>query len=382
MSVWDPLRGPRSIDGIEHQIADGGTHAWLLLGPPGSGKRRVATAMAAALNCRVEPGIGCGECSACLRIVRRRYPDVHHVTAEGTFILVDQIRDSVLSEATRSPFEGITKVFIIEEADRMNPAAQNALLKTLEEPEAGTVFILISDREEELLDTVRSRARIVRLEPLSEESVIEVLVGEGVAADKALLAARLSEGDVALARAFAFDEEVWERRMFWLGIPRRLTDPLETLDAAAEIVTEAREAAKAQEVLQKKEVTELAEMMGEGRGSAGARTALAKRHKRELRRLEESVLGEALVTLAGFYRDVLAARRGAEGVSNLDIIEDLEWWAAAGLQDAAFVAAVDRCIAARAALNKNANVALTIESALLDLMQLVPAEARVGAAEA
>ncbi|MEA2434038.1 MAG: polymerase subunit delta [Actinomycetota bacterium] len=381
MSVWDPVRGPRPIDVVERQIAEGGTHAWLLLGPPGSGKRRVAVAMAAALNCKVDPGIGCGECSTCLRILRQRYPDVHHISAEGTFILVDQIRESVLAEAVRSPFEGITKVFIIEESDRMNPTAQNALLKTLEEPEAATVFILISNREEELLDTVRSRCRMVRLEPLSEERAIELLVAEGVPGDRALLVARLSEGDIALARAYAFDEEVWERRRIWLGIPRRLTDPLETLDAAAEIVAEAREAAKAQEALQKKEVAELAEMMGEGRGSAGARTALAKRHKRELRRLEESVLGEALVTLAGFYRDALAARRGAEGVSNLDILEDLHWWAAADIPDASFVAAVDRCVAARAALNKNANVALTIERALLDLMQLAPAEARVGATE-
>jgi DNA polymerase-3 subunit delta' len=382
VTVWDPLRGPRTIELIERQVAESGTHAWMLLGPPGSGKRRVATAMAAALNCPVGPGVGCGECSTCLRIVRGRYPDVHHVTAEGTFILVDQIRDSVLAEASRSPFEGSTKVFIIEESDRMNPAAQNALLKTLEEPEAATVFILISDREEELLDTIRSRCRIVRLDPLSEERVIEILVAEGVPSDKALLAARLSEGDVALARSFALDDEVWDRRNAWLRLPRRLTDPLEVLDAAAEIVAAAREAAKAHEAMQKQEIIELAEILGEGRGSAGARTALAKRHKRELRRLEESVLGEALVTLASFYRDVLAARRGAEGVGNLDLLEDLQWWAATDIPDASFIAAVDRCVAARVALNKNANVALTIERALLDLLQLVPPEARVGAREA
>jgi DNA polymerase-3 subunit delta' len=377
MSVWDPLRGPRAVEIIERQVAEGGTHAWLLVGPAGSGKRRVSTAMAAALNCSVEPDVGCGDCSACLRILRHRHPDVHHITAEGTFILVDQIRDSVLAEASRSPFEGKTKVFIVEEADRMNPAAQNALLKTLEEPEAATVFILISDREEELLDTVRSRCREARLEPLSEERVISILTGEGIAPDKALLAARLSEGDVAHARSYALDEATWDRRLLWLGIPRRLTDPLEALDAAAEIVAEAKEAARSQEGAQKREVVELAEMMGEGRGSAGAKTALAKRHKRELRRLEESVLGEALVALAGFYRDVLAARRGAEGVANLDVLEDLQRWAGSDLPDGAFVAAIDRCIVARVALNKNANVPLTIERALLDLLQVVPVDARM-----
>ncbi|MGH2808624.1 MAG: DNA polymerase III subunit delta' [Actinomycetota bacterium] len=381
MTLWKNLAGSRAAEGLANQVASGEVaHAWLLLGPAGSGKRPAAIAMAAALNCRVEPGRGCGECGSCLRIGRRRHPDVHHVVPEGPLIPVDMIRDTVIPEANRSPFEGERKVFVIEEAERMNPAAQNALLKTLEEPQPDTVFILISDREEELLETIRSRCRIVRMEPVPEERIIDFLEKEGAQPEWALLSARLAEGDLERARILAFGDEAMERRRVWTSIPRRLTSPLDAQDAAAEIVEQARAAVKAYEQVQKPEIEELAEAMGERRGTAQARNALQKRHKRELRRLEEEVLGEALQSLGGFYRDVLAARaRGEEGITNLDLLEEIREWAASDIPDAAFVTAMEKCVDARAALLKNANPPLQIEATLVQLTALVPPQARVGA---
>src|SRR5687768_17938709 len=80
MSVWGTLKGSRAAEALAAQISsDEVAHAWLLLGPAGSGKRPAAQAMAAALNCTIEPGTGCGQCSVCLRIARRRFPDVHHI---------------------------------------------------------------------------------------------------------------------------------------------------------------------------------------------------------------------------------------------------------------------------------------------------------------
>ena len=122
------------------------------------------------------------------------------VAPEGSVIPVDVIREVVLPEAARSPFEGTTKVFVIEDADLMNEPAQNALLKTLEEPPADTVFILTSEHEEELLDTIRSRCRAVRLEAVPEDRLVELLQEEGASKEWARVAARLSEGDVARAR--------------------------------------------------------------------------------------------------------------------------------------------------------------------------------------
>lgn len=379
--VWARLAGSRAAASVARQIAEGEVaHAWLFLGPSGSGKRQTAVALAAALNCPVEEGRGCGKCSACLRILRGRYPDVHHIVPEGPLIPVGVVREQILPEAARSPFEGKWKVFVLEEAHRMNDEAQNSLLKTLEEPQPDTVFVLLSDHEEELLETVHSRCRIVRLEPVPEERIVELLVREGATETEALLAARVSDGDFVRARAVALEDAVRERRRLWLGIPRRLAAPIDALDAAAEVIGEVKEAVKAHERAQKDEVQALAEAMGEGRGTATARNALARRHKRELRRREEEVLGEALQTLGSFYRDVLVLRAGGhDAVINLDMVEELESWSAADIPAPALTEIVARCVEARAALTHNANALLQVEAVLLEAARLAPAPARVGA---
>ena len=374
MSVWDPLARSRAATGLARQVASGEVaHSWLLLGPPGAGKVVAATAMAAAVNCSEDPGVGCGRCWSCARITRQRHPDVHHVVPEGPLIPVDQIRETVIPEAARSPFEGRKKVFIIEEAERMNEAAQNSLLKTLEEPQPDTMFVLVSDREDEVLETIRSRCRIVRLEPVSFEDVVAILRDEGADAEDAETAAHVAGGDLDLARKAAFDASFGERRRLWATIPARLVSAVDCLDAAAEIVEAGRFAAKEREREQKKEVAELAEALGEGRGTAAARNALAKRHKREVRRAEEEVLAEALDFLATFYRDVLVARRGAvQDAVNADLVPEIEGWVDSDATDAALLRATERCVAARESLTHNANVPLAIESALLAVGRTVP----------
>ena len=381
MTVWDRLRGSRAPEGIANQVARGEvSHAWLLAGPAGSGKGPTAVALAAALNCRVERLVGCGECSSCLRILRRRHPDVHHIAPEGPIIPVDVVREVIIPEANRTPFEGAYQVFVIEEAERMNPAAQNALLKTLEEPQPHTVFVLISDRDEELLETVHSRCRVIHLEPVPEERIVELLEQEGASHEAALLAARVSEGELEKARALAFEDDAAERRRSWIDLPRRLTSSNDALDAAIEILDESRSAAKGLQAQQKVELKELAEMLGERRGTAQARNALERRHRREQRRLEGEILSDALRTLASFYRDVLALRRGgAEAITNLDLVDELRAWADSTIPDAALVEAVERCVEATGALPRNANPQLAIEAVLVELARLAPPRDRVGA---
>ena len=281
-------------------------------------------------------------------------------------IPVDVVREAVIPEAARSPFEASYKVFVIEDADRMNDAAQNALLKTLEEPQPDSVFVLVSDHEEEVLETIRSRCRVVRLEAVPIDRIVEILVAEGADPAEARRAALLADGDVRRARSIAFDDAVRARLDQWRGIPERLVSPLEALDAAAEVVAEAKAAAKAREKEQKREVTALAEAMGEGRGTSTARNALAKRHRRELRRVEEEVLLEALAALGGFYRDVLTARH-APGDAG-----DVEAWARSDVSEAALVAAAARCAEVGGTFAFNANVPLAIESTLVELARLVP----------
>ncbi|MEA2452917.1 MAG: polymerase subunit delta [Actinomycetota bacterium] len=379
MTVWDPLETSRVVTGLARQVASGEVaHAWLLLGPAGSGKRPTSVAMAAAIQCPEQPGVGCGKCSTCLRVLRQRHPDVHHIVPEGPLIPVDVIRESVIPEASRSPFEAKMKVFIIEEAERMNPAAQNALLKTLEEPPGDTVFILSSDREEELLETISSRCRVVRLEPVPEQRIIELLTRQGVSEQAALIAARVSDGDLERALSIALDDSAGDRRRMWLSIPHRLSSPVEALDAAAEILEEVKQSLKTVEANQKIETQELADILGERRGTAAARNALTKKHKRELRRREEELLGEALQTIASFYRDVLALRSGgAEAVSNIDLLGELESWSTASVDDGRLLRAAERCVETRASFLSNANPTLAMEATLVAIGHLVPADARV-----
>ena len=379
MSVWEPLETSRVVTGLARQIAAGEVaHAWLLLGPAGSGKRPTASAMAAAIQCPEQPLVGCGTCSTCLRVMRRRHPDVHHIVPEGPLIPVDVIRENVIPEASRSPFEASTKVFVIEEAERMNPAAQNALLKTLEEPTADTVFILICDREEELLETISSRCRVVRLEPVPEHRIVELLTRQGVSEEAALVAARVSDGDLERALAVATDVSAGNRRRMWLSIPRRLSSPVEALDAAAEVLQEVKAGVQDLELAQKAEAQELADILGERRGTAAARNALAKKHKREQKRREEELLGEALQTVASFYRDVLAIRRGGfEAVSNIDLMDELEAWAEAPVDDGALLRAAERCVETRATFVSNANPTLAMEATFVEMGRLVPASVRV-----
>lgn len=374
MSVWDSLFRSRATTGIATQLRAGeGAHSWLLIGPSGSGKRSAALAMACALNCPLEPNRGCGTCQTCRRILRDHHPDVHHVVPEGPIIPVDVIRETVIPEAALSPFEAACKVFIIEEAERMHPYAQNSLLKTLEEPQPDTVFILVSDREDDLLDTIRSRCRVVRLGPVPEDEIVSLLRREDASEESATLAARLSGGDVDSARALALDKAVIARRWLFRGIPGRLKSPVDAFDAASEVMAEAKDAVKAREQVQRELVAQLADAMGEGRGTATARNALLKRHKRELRRVEDEVFGEALQSLASFYRDVLAVRTGGrEAVVNLDMVDDIALWARSELTDSALVAAIERCVQGRASLLKNANAQLALESAFVELARTVP----------
>ena len=379
MTVWEPLEASRVVTGLAKQIESGEiAHAWLLLGPAGSGKRPTSVAMAAAIQCPEQPRVGCGKCSTCLRVLRHRHPDVHHIVPEGPLIPVDVIRESVIPEAARSPFEATMKVFIIEEAERMNPAAQNALLKTLEEPPGDTVFILISDREEELLETISSRCRVVRLEAVPEQRIVELLTRQGVTEESALIAARVSDGDLERALAVATDDATGKRRTLWLSIPHRLSSPVEALDAAAEILQEVKAGVADLEFAQKAEAQELADILGERRGTAAARNALAKRHKREQKRREEGLLGEALQTIGSFYRDVLALRTGGvEAVSNIDMMDDLEAWSKADVRDAALLRAAERCVETRASFVSNANPTLAMEATLVEIGHLVPAASRV-----
>ena len=198
----------------------------LLSGPDGVGKRQVAVGLAELLNCEaISPAGGgadvpesCGECRTCRRIARGvhdvhgAHVDVIHVTpGDSGAIKVDAVREVVRQTAFR-PFEGRRRAVIVDDADRLVPEAQNALLKTLEEPPPASVFLLVTHRPHLLLPTVRSRCPEIRFGGLTTDEVTEVLVDEcEVAASEARAAAAAADGSVARALESSSDEYLQAR---------------------------------------------------------------------------------------------------------------------------------------------------------------------------
>ena len=139
-------------------------HAYLFSGPPGAPLLDTATALACALNCLTARGQGCGDCDACSRIIAGIHPDVVTLVREGAanIVPIESVRNQVIARIGLPPHEALTRVFVVEEATAMAPPAANALLKTLEEPPARTLFVLCTTAPEQLLPTIRSRCQRVR----------------------------------------------------------------------------------------------------------------------------------------------------------------------------------------------------------------------------
>jgi DNA polymerase-3 subunit delta' len=191
--------------------------ALLFTGEEGIGKKLFALELARALNCRSLRGVqGCGECSSCQRIGKFNFPqsedsddwkqiiwtdhgDVGLVMAPKRVLLVDQMRQ-IEREANFRPFEGKARVFLIDDADKMNEPSANALLKVLEEPPPTSHLILITSQPAMLLPTIRSRCQVVRFAPLTADEIEEYLMrNENVPAKEAALRARVARGSIGRA---------------------------------------------------------------------------------------------------------------------------------------------------------------------------------------
>ena len=170
MNEFSLPSGSRAVlDSLRAALRDRLPQAVLLTGPAGSGKLRTAVWLAAALLCTGGADKPCGRCPACHKALDRAHPDLIVVDEGDAAILVDRAR-ALRQEAAVLPNDGDRKVFILRHADRLNTAAQNALLKLLEEPPRYAFFILTSERPGELLETIRSRCTRFQFAPPQNES--------------------------------------------------------------------------------------------------------------------------------------------------------------------------------------------------------------------
>jgi len=195
-------------------------HAYLFEGPEGVGKKLMALALVRAVFC--ETGEGCGSCIACRKVDHHNHPDLHLLEPDGSTLKIEQIR-ALQKELSYRPLEAPKKVCLIEAADRMNPAAGNALLKTLEEPSGDALLILLSARPDRLLGTIRSRCQKLPFQRLPRERVKEVLLDQlGLDPGQGHILSALSEG--SFKKAFGKDRELYlERRLELLNQVSGLT---------------------------------------------------------------------------------------------------------------------------------------------------------------
>ncbi len=211
-------------------------HAYLFVGPDGTGKRTVATAVAAAVQCREGAGDACGECASCRCIDDRNHPDVHWLEQRKgkRDITIEQVR-GLQRELALHRFSGKKKVAIVDPLTFMNLHAQNALLKTLEEPPGESLLILVAGSTGGVLPTVLSRCLRLRFSPLTVEQAAAVVARRReVPEDRALLLAALGYG--SLGRALAVDDEemLEERRECFRRLAALSSDDMRGIAGLAE----------------------------------------------------------------------------------------------------------------------------------------------------
>lgn len=318
--IWGELLGqPEAVSQLRLAVQnknEGLQHAWLLTGPPGSGRSNAAMAFAASLLC--DQG-GCAECKSCKMVLSGTHPDVSTLATEKVIISIEEIRALVSS----SHFGGSVskyQIMIIEDADRMTERSSNVLLKALEEPPAGTIWLLCAPSEADMLPTIRSRVRRVALKQPSTQTVADLLVArDGIEPRLALQVAAEAQGHIGMALRLATSQDARARRKETLiaatqidSIPKAMSTAERWLELAkkdADALTLEKDAGERANLLATLGIPE------GGTIPAGLRTEIKQLEEAQKRRATRSLrdgIDRILVDLMSLYRDVLTIQLGAD----------------------------------------------------------------------
>ena len=379
--VWGELVGQQRAVGALRRAARGEahamSHAWLVVGPPGSGRSNAARAFAAALQCERSPGNpGCGICSGCRTALSGAHPDVTVVRTEQLSIGVEEVRELV-RRAAMSPTLGRRQVIVVEDADRLTERGADALLKSIEEPARQTVWILCAPTADDVVVTIRSRCRLLTLATPTVEAVARLLtVRDQIPPELAFEAARAAQGHIGRARMLARDPQARERRRAVLQIPFDLAGLPSCLDAAARLIkTCSAEAAAATETLDARERAALEEALGFGargvrpRQGAAALKELDEQQRTRAKRFQRDAIDRALTELTGFYRDLLALQTGADAaLVNAELQPRLSAMARRSSPEAT-LRRIDALLGCRTALEGNVAPLLAVEVTMIALVE-------------
>jgi DNA polymerase III subunit delta' len=343
------------------------SHAYLFHGPPGTGKRTAARALAAELLAEGEDDPD----AARTRVLHGTHPDLTWVRPTGAHVMrVSDVDGPVVAAAGRTPFESRRRVFVLERVDTMNDEVANRLLKTLEEPPSFVHLILLTDQLGRVLETVVSRCQLVRFDPLPAERIAAMLEEEGVEPGQAVGAGRLALGNASRARFLVSEEgialrgEVERLVLDALGAVH-LEEPWRGLLQGAE---ERRLAAEAS-VEQRK--VERLEQEPRGRERSAIEREFDETAKRDGRRARTEVLELGLELAAIAFRDLVAVASGADAaVLGTDRVGELAP-AAEGRDPVLLRQAAERCEDTRNAFQLNVTEELALSALTFRLRELV-----------
>lgn len=367
-SVFDDLLGqPKVASFLSAAVRSGAvSHAYLFVGASGAGKKTAAKALACAVVC--DDG-GCGTCPACQRVRKGHHPDVRTYQPEGAATyMVEQMRD-LIHDVTLSPIEAKRKVYVIDRAEALGPQAANALLKTLEEPPADAVLVLLATTFDAVIPTIASRCQVVRFSRISPTTAVAMLVQRaGVGELEAREALAAAGGVVPRALDFLRSGERHEMRAHVLGVLKDLgtMDAHDVMVSARTLLASVKAPLEELKAVQAAELKDRTDFLG---GKASTKP-IEERHKRELTAREREGVNEVLNVAESWLRDCLTLSVAAgELVENADAVDTMEEIAAvitpaAGLRAIAAVSEARRRVAA------NVSPQLALEAMLFDIQEV------------
>ena len=336
--VWADVVGQdAAVAQFRRAASPGGSlaQAWLVTGPPGSGRSTAARAFAATLQC--ERGSGCGQCRACRTTLANTHPDVTVVATDKLSIAKEEVRALVMT-AQRAPATGRHRVVIVEDADRMTAGTFNVLLKSIEEPPPSTVWMLCAPSAEDLAPTIRSRCRLVTLSVPSSEVVAELLRRrDGIDESLAVRAARAAQGHIGLALRYATQEGALAAREESARTLLTLSGTGQAVLAAQALVDRATAEAKEHaDVVATEEKERFLHSAGieDGKVPPSLRSQMRQLEedaKRRQTRLVRDVLDRYLLDAHSVLRDVLSRQLGTGSeLVNVEVAPEIEQVAAQG----------------------------------------------------
>src|SRR6187402_3384996 len=372
--AWSDLTGQaEAIATMQAATSDeaGLTHSWLITGPPGSGRSILAYAFAAALIAR--PG---DEAATEAQVQAGTHPDLAVLSTDRVLISIEEVR-RLVAASQFSPSVGRYRVMVIEDADRMTERTSNVLLKALEEPPPRTVWILCAPSEADLIPTIRSRVRTVRLRVPTVDEVADLIEQrDGVSRSEAERAAREAQSHIGMAHRLATSEDARARRRRTLELALGIRSVSGAVIAAAELIEVADDDAKAITAERDAEERESAlRSLGIEPGGTvppalrAQLKALEEDQKRRATRSLRDGLDRILVDLLSLYRDILLLQLGvAVEPVNLAIYGQLEI-AAAAATPARTLQTLDAIAEARVRIAGNVAPALALEAVLISAIR-------------